>query len=137
MPTSNTQMIYKLQVALNSKGMRVLNNRSQFFSEVQNRPVTIYKLMQSRSDGTKNRHVELFSTPSQIQMVLFMRNLWYTLNGQQIPKTNGMKGAREFNLAWKNFAESELQNCLTCARQNLEEGSKNEQSSVSPGSLQP
>ena len=122
MPTSNTQMIYKLQFALNSHGMRVLCNRSQFFSEVQNRPVTVYKLVQSRFDGSKNRHVELFSTPSQIQMVLFMRNLWYTLNGNEVPKTNGMKGAREFNLAWKNFVNSELQNCLTCARQNSVKG---------------
>ena len=39
MPTSNTQMIYKLQFALNSRGMKILCNRSQFYSDKQNRPI--------------------------------------------------------------------------------------------------
>ena len=47
MPTSNTQMIYKLQFALNSRGMKILCNRSQFYSDKQNRPVTMYKVAQS------------------------------------------------------------------------------------------
>ena len=47
MPTSNTQMIYKLQFALNSRGMKILCNRSQFYSDTQNRPVTMYKVAQS------------------------------------------------------------------------------------------
>ena len=45
MPTSNLEMIRKLQIALNSKGYRILFNRSQFYSEEQKRPVTMYKVL--------------------------------------------------------------------------------------------
>jgi len=104
---SNSDMIYRLQVALNSKGMRILCNRSQFYSDQQNRPVTIYKVSQSVFDeqSGKNRHVELFSSPSQIQCVLFMRNLWFKINGMPIPETNHMKGAEYFERAWAEFEE--------------------------------
>lgn len=107
MPRSNLDMIHKLQVALNSKGQRVLCNRSQFYSEQQNRPVTIYKVVQSVFDENsgKNRHIELFSSASQIQVVLFMRNYWYLLQGQDIPPTNQMKGAAEFERKWNDFEQ--------------------------------
>lgn len=115
MPKSNSTMIYKLQVALNSKGLRILCNRSQFYSEQQNRPVTIYKLSQSipNEQTGKNTHKELFSSASEIQMVLFMRNLWYALNGKEIPPTNNMKGAEFFEKAWKEFEENSLESVLS------------------------
>lgn len=107
MPHSNLDMIHKLQVALNSKGMRILCNRSQFYSEQQQRPVTIYKVSQSIPDeqSGKNQHIELFSSASQIQVVLFMRNFWYLINGMQIPPTNQMKGAQQFEEKWRQFEE--------------------------------
>lgn len=114
MPSSNSTMIYKLQVALNSKGMRILCNRSQFYSEQQNRPVTMYKISQSRHNPQtgKNTHVELFVSASEIQIVLFLRNLWYAVNGKPIPPTNQMKGAEIFEQAWKTFEETELETVL-------------------------
>lgn len=114
MPSSNSTMIYKLQVALNSKGMRILCNRSQFYSEQQNRPVTMYKISQSRHNPQtgKNTHVELFNSASEIQIVLFLRNLWYAVNGKPIPPTNQMKGAEIFEQAWKTFEETELEKVL-------------------------
>ena len=101
-------MIYRLQVALNSKGMRILCNRSQFFSEQQNRPVTIYKVSQSVPDDQtgKNHHVELFSSASQIQCVLFLRNLWYLINDKEIPPTNEIKGAEDFQRKWDEFEKT-------------------------------
>lgn len=114
MPSSNSTMIYKLQVALNSRGMRILCNRSQFFSEQQNRPVTMYKISQSRHNPQtgKNTHVELFNSASEIQIVLFLRNLWYAVNGKPIPPTNQMKGAEIFEQAWKTFEMTELETVL-------------------------
>jgi hypothetical protein len=105
MPHSNSDMIRRLQIALNSKGQRILCNRSQFYSEQQNRPVTIYKVMQSVFDENtgKNKHVELFSSASQIQVVLFMRNFWFLIQGKEIPPTNEMKGAAEFEQKWQAF----------------------------------
>ena len=107
MPHSNSDMIHRLQVALNSKGMRILCNSSQFYSEQMNRPVTIYKVSQSipLEDG-RHRHEELFSSGSQIQCVLFMRNLWYLINDKEIPPTNGIKGAAEFERKWEEFMQT-------------------------------
>ena len=108
MPASNSQMIHKLQIALNSRGMKLLCNRSQFFSDEQNRPVTIYKICMSvwNEESNKYNHKELFSSASQIQVVLFLRNLWYLINEQEIPKTNEMKGASYFQASWNAFLET-------------------------------
>lgn len=107
MPASNSTMIRKLQFALNQKGYRILSNRSQFYSNEQNRPVTMYKITQSVWDEHKQRykHVELFTSASEIQIVLFLRNLWYLVNDKPIPKTNKMKGAAEFERKWNAFLE--------------------------------
>lgn len=115
MPRSNLDMIYKLQFALNAHNMRIILNRSQFYSEQQNRPVTIYKVLQSRITGVKSQHIELFSTASQIQVVLFLRNLWYAYNGNPIPPTNKIKGAEDFENKWNAFSDIELQNCIDYA----------------------
>lgn len=108
MPNSNVEMMRKLQIALNSKGAKILCNRSQFYSEIQKRPVTVYKLAQAVFDERtgRNNHETLFSSASQIQVVLFMRNLWYALNDKEIPPTNQMKGAEEFTRSWEEFVDS-------------------------------
>ena len=107
MPTSNSQMIYKLQYALNSRGMKLLCNRQQCYSDQQNRPVTVYKVSKSvwNEDTQRYRHVELFSSASQIQVVLFLRNLWYLINDKEIPPTNNLKGAEMFERKWNEFLE--------------------------------
>lgn len=122
MPSSNSTMIWKLQVALNSKGLRILCNRSQFFSDQQNRPVTIYKISQSIKNETtgRNNHVELFSSASEIQIVLFMRNLWYAVNGKPIPPTNKVKGAEVFEEAWETFAKTDLPKVLEMSNNNYD-----------------
>lgn len=108
MPASNSVMIHKLQIALNSRGMKILCNRSQFYSEEQKRPVTIYKIAQSiwNPEAQKNTHKELFSSASEIQVVLFLRNLWYLINDKPIPPTNKMKGSAIFEAKWNEFLES-------------------------------
>lgn len=105
---SNSDMMRRLQIALNSKGMKILCNRSQFYSDQQKRPVTIYKVAQSIWDDSagKYNHKTLFSSASQIQVVLFMRNLWFLINGKEIPSTNGLKGAEKFQASWDEFEEN-------------------------------
>lgn len=117
MPKSNSVMLHKLQVALNSKGLRILCNRSQFYSEQQNRPVTMYKIAQSilNEETGRSNHVELFSTASEIQAVLFLRNLWFAVQGKEIPPTNQVKGAEYFQRAWDEFEETTLQSVLNVA----------------------
>lgn len=122
MPHSNVEMMRRLQIALNSRGMKVLCNRSQFYSEQQNRPVTMYKVAQSIPlPNGKNTHKILFESASQIQIVLFMRNLWYALNGKEIPPTNNMKGADKFNQAWEAFEIEGLSDFLEMSNNNKED----------------
>lgn len=88
-------MIHKLQNAINSKGYKLLYNKTQFYSEAQKRPVTQYTIRQvvdnPEAIGTNNKKtscIELFKTCSQIQVVLFLRDFWYELNGWEVPKDN-------------------------------------------------
>lgn len=84
-------MIHKLQRAINDKyDQKILFNKTQFYSEKQNRPVTMYILKQAvwDEDSQKNKSIELFSTFSMIQIVLYLRDLWFALNGWEIPDDN-------------------------------------------------
>lgn len=97
---SNTVMIHKLQTALNTKGLRIMYSTSQFYSETQNRPVTIYHIKQAVYDDSKQKfiNIELFKSTSQIQIVLFLRDLWYTVNGKEVPQDNEV---------WNNIKSSQ------------------------------
>ena len=53
----------------------------------------------------KTRHLVLFTSASQIQVVLFLRNLWYLINEKPIPPTNKMKGSAEFERKWNEFLD--------------------------------
>ena len=87
---SNTTMIKKLRSAINLKGERLLYNTSEFFSEEQQRTVTIYTIKKQvwNPKLQKNKNIELFHSTSQIQIVLFLRDYWYNLNGMELPTDN-------------------------------------------------
>lgn len=87
---SNSILIHKLQQALNTKGCKILYSTSQFYSDYQNRPITIYHIKQAIYDENtgKNTSVELYKSASQIRIVLFLRDLWYEVNGWEIPTDN-------------------------------------------------
>ena len=79
----------KLQGAINSRpGAKVTINTSQWYSKDKQRTIICYTLRQSNEeDGYKDSTV-LFKTYSQIQLVLFLRDYWYTLNGWELPTDN-------------------------------------------------
>ena len=87
---SNSVMIRRLQQAINMRGYKILYSTSQFYSEQQDRPVTMYIVKQAYYDDEtgKNKSVELYKTTSQIQVVLFLRDFWYDINGWEIPTDN-------------------------------------------------
>ena len=88
---SNTSMIKKLRTAINEKVVdKILYNTSEFFSEEQNRPVTIYTIKKAiyNPKTKKHNHVELFHSTSQIQIVLFLRDYWYIINNIPLPVDN-------------------------------------------------
>lgn len=90
MPQSNSTMIHKLQNAINSKGEKLLYNKTQWYSETQNRPVTLYSIKKAVLDQDKDKlvNIELFRSTSQIQIVLYLRDYWYELNGWEVPTDN-------------------------------------------------
>lgn len=84
-------MIHKLQRAINEKyGEKLLVNKNQFYSKETDRPITIYSIKKAIYDEEKNRtvSVELFHSTSEIQIVLWLRDKWYELNGWKIPEDN-------------------------------------------------
>ena len=95
---SNSVMIHKLQNAINNKGYRILYNKTQWYSDKQDRPVTMYTIKQvvdSQDEVVngrkkKNTTIELFKSCSQIQVVLFLRDFWYEINGWEVPTDNEM-----------------------------------------------
>lgn len=92
MANSNSTMIHRLQNAINGKGYKLLYTTTQFYSDDQDRPVTQYHIKQSIYDPEKgrNRNEELFNSTSQIQIVLFLRDFWYNINGKELPTDNEM-----------------------------------------------
>lgn len=101
-----SKQIRNLQLALNKKGCNILFSRKQFFSEKYNYAMTLYIISQSVLDGEtgKKRSIELFSTTNQVHCLLFMRNLWYLVNGQEVPETN----LDDFNAKWKEVTMQNL-----------------------------
>lgn len=90
---SNSVMIHKLQTAINSRGYKLLYNKTQFYSEQQQRPVTQYTIRQvvdadDTATNKKHHYIELFKTCSQIQVVFFLRDFWYEINGWEVPTDN-------------------------------------------------
>lgn len=79
---SCTIMIHKLQQALNTKGQKILYQTSQFWSNDQNRPVTMYHIKQAYYDESvgKTKSTEIFKSASQIQVVQFLADMWAEFN---------------------------------------------------------
>ena len=90
MPNSNIAMIKKLQRALNNKGHKILYNTSQFYSDSQDRPITQHHIKKAvlNEETGRNNYIELFKSTSMIQVVLFMRDLWYLANNIELPTDN-------------------------------------------------
>lgn len=90
---SNSVTIHRLQTAINQRfGERLLINKQQFYSDKQDRPITVYYVKKAVYNPQKkrNQNIELFSSTSEIQILLFMRDYWYKLNGWDIPQDNEM-----------------------------------------------
>lgn len=97
---SQSVMIHNLQKVLNKNGLRIMYSTSQFYSEQQDRPVTIYHVKQAVWDSKKGKFVnqELFNSTAQIYIVFYLRDLWYSLNGKELPTNNEKWNSMRENL---------------------------------------
>lgn len=83
--------IKKLQKAINENfDQKILINKSQFYSADADRPLELIIIKKAIWDPDKDKFksVELFSSSSDVQIVLYLRDLWYELNGWEIPTDN-------------------------------------------------
>lgn len=79
----------RLQSAINQRtGVKLLINTQQWYSQDKGRPITSYIIRQATGENKNRATVELFRTYSQVQMVLWLRDYWYELNGWEIPTNN-------------------------------------------------
>ena len=88
---SNIKTIKKLQLAINMNcPIRILYTTNQFYSVSKQMPVTKYCLRKATLDYEKNHSdsEEIFSTYSQLQIILFLRDLWYVYLGKDLPTDN-------------------------------------------------
>lgn len=100
--------IKKLQKAINEKfDARLLINKNQYYSEQADRPLELIIIKKAvwNSDKQKFQNVELFSSPSDVQIVLWLRDYWYELNGWEIPTDN-----EEWNKAKERYEAKQWQN---------------------------
>lgn len=81
----------RLQTACRkSFGVKLLIHSKQWYSEDKDMAMTLYTIAQAVYNEEKQKMVtvELFKTYSQVQIVLFMRDFWYKLNGWEVPTDN-------------------------------------------------
>lgn len=101
-------MIHTLQHAINKNfNQRLLVDKVQFYSTNNDRPITQYVLKLEVWDEGKQKFKkqELFASTSMIQIVLFLRDYWYELNGWEVPTDNEM-----WNKAKEKYMEKKQPN---------------------------
>lgn len=77
----------KLQLAINKTfDKKVLLCISQWYSDKKKITMNVYSIKEVTTDESgKKKTVELFHTYSVVQLVLFLRDYWYELNGLEVP----------------------------------------------------
>lgn len=80
----------RLQTACRKQfGVKLLINSRQWYSDDKDMAMTMYVIQEVMYDDARNKkNIELFKTYSQVQLVLFMRDYWYKLNGWEVPTDN-------------------------------------------------
>ena len=69
-------------------GVNLLIQQRQWYSEDKQMAMTYYTVHKVDIVNGKKTQLELFHTYSQVQLVLFMRDFWYSLNGWEVPNNN-------------------------------------------------
>lgn len=82
--------INKLQRGINAMGGMIVIDHTQFYSKQLNSVVAKYTVKQAYFDESVGRTLsyELFSAYSQIQIIFYLRDHLYHLQGKKIPDDN-------------------------------------------------
>ena len=107
-------LMKKLQTAINTRfDEKLLLNFNQWYNLHTEQVRDMIVLRKEVFNADKGRYIpiEVFRTPSNIQMVLFLRDYWYMLNGWELP-TSG-------NPVWEELKEKGVTDKI---RQAIEAG---------------
>ena len=106
---NNQAVILKLQTALNIKGQRILQRTTQFYSVEADCPITIYYVEQAYWDeeSQKMKKTELFHSTSQLQIILFMRDLLYLCDNKELPTDNEVWNEKRKSIDYYQTLNSE------------------------------
>lgn len=88
---SNIKNIRKLQTAINSISEdKILYQTTQFWTPCDKRAIQKYIIRRSVFNPYTERYdaEEIFSTYSQLQVILFLRDYLFTLQGKELPTDN-------------------------------------------------
>ena len=93
MPAGNTKLLRRLQSAINAYSPeKILVSQNEWYSDKRRSPITSYVIKKALTPENplkgRKKTVELFSTTSQIQAVLYLRDYWCSLRGMEIPTDN-------------------------------------------------
>lgn len=82
--------IKKLQNAINNTGLRhIVVNKQQFYVEESGKIAEVLYVKEATvGKNGKTQYNELFSSGSDVAILLFLRDLWYELNNWEIPTDN-------------------------------------------------
>lgn len=91
--------ISKLIKALNTRGYMLMYNKKQFMG-VEGKPHNLYVVTQAKWDPLKGKYgqIEVYKSTSTVRVVLFLRDLWFLENGEELPTDNQM---------WNDIREKE------------------------------
>ena len=100
--------IKKLQRAINTKiEDKILVNKTQIYhhdTDIVTEMIIVKKAVWD-NEKQRNKYQELFHSSSDVQIVLFLRDYWYELNGMEIPKDNEQWNKIKEKLAMKETEE--------------------------------
>lgn len=71
-------------------GIKLTLNTQQWYTPIDNRRLTAFILKQQIYDEEKDKNVqiELFKAFGHVDIMLYLRDMWYELNGQALPTDN-------------------------------------------------
>lgn len=104
----NTQTILKLQTALNAEGDMILQRTTQFYSKEQRSAVTVYHIERAVWNEEKQKYIntELFKSASQLQVILFLRDVLFINRGQPLPVDNDIWNEKRKKIEYYNTVEN-------------------------------
>lgn len=83
--------IQKLLKALNLKGEMLLYSKKQFMGK-EGQPHNLYTISKAVWDADRQKYgsTEIYKSTSTVRIALYLRDMWFSVNGWDLPTDNEM-----------------------------------------------